>query len=78
MAAVSATSVAPVRVFAAIAASVAGAAVRPAAFSIHQPSAVPTAGGPAPAAAAGVSVFARPPPVLPHIVLSINLRQRPE
>jgi hypothetical protein len=41
----------PFRVFAVIAASVAGAAALPAAFSFHQPAVVPAAGGPAPASA---------------------------
>jgi hypothetical protein len=54
-----ATSVAAVRVFAVIAASVAGAAALPAAFSPHQRSVAPTAGGPVPVSA-GVSAVPVP------------------
>ena len=54
-----ATSVAAVRVFAVIAAFVAGAAALPAAFSPHQRSVATTAGGPVPASA-GVSAVPVP------------------
>ena len=55
----SVTSLAAVRVFAPIAASVAGAGVLAAVFSRHQPSVVPAAGVPGPASV-GVSVAPGP------------------